>query len=84
MRAESSVYSAQNEECDPADCRGGAAEELLWRDGGGGQYFCFAEGGTCSQAHILAGSCRSSQGRGVSIHDFCALLDMRKGKKLGS
>ena len=66
MRAESSVYSVQNEDRNPA------VSEVLLRScseemGQGGQYFCFAEEGTCNQAYVLAGSCCSSQGRGVSM-----------------
>ena len=37
---------------------------------------------TCNPAHILADGCYVSQGKDISIHDFSALLGMRRYKKL--
>ena len=39
-----------------------------------------SEGGTCTQAHILAEACCQSRGADVTINDFSAFIDMRKCK----
>ena len=40
----------------------------------------FSEGGTCSQVHILAEACCQSQRADVTVNDFSAFSDVRRGK----
>ena len=54
------------------------------KGGGGSVIYDFSEGGTCSQARILAELSCSSQGADVSVNSFSAFPDTRRCKNLGS
>ena len=56
-------------------------EKLLQRGGGKVSVtYDFGEVGTCSQAHMLAEAVCQSCGADVTVNDFSAFLDMRRGK----
>ena len=67
-------YLGQKEDYSPGDSISDSSEELLQRGGGKVSIiYDFSEGGTCSQAHILAEACCWSRGADVT-DDFSAFL----------